>query len=843
MKPAQTHLKISTIVNRSLLYWLILPCLLIVVLVGFSSAFWMHAQMVSSTNLAVQTLGRHVQAYTEDSAMSLAAFAGKTRGLQSPHLEHHMAEFISASPQFLRLLLLAPSGRILHSVPSGAEGRDFPLEINEVSDGSLMLSRPVPSPVSGELVIYLGLSSGSGRVFIGELSLVQLQKHLQSLRPFGEGSIILADAFGNLISHPDQSSVRRQDNIGGLDVVRSSSGTPHTTFIIDPAGSYFGTTQRLPHTNWVLLAKTPARSLLQPILRSTLILLVTIAGLLLIVALRTRQVLAARVVKPLEQFTQSIGEVASGNYDAAHAPPPSASFELAQAGKEFMAMAATVHHREEQIRESEGRFRQLVENMHEVFWIREKDSAKTMYVSPAFEHVFGLKRESIMQDAYTFLARVHPDDRAEVESLFDRLHNSGRAFSHEYRLLMDDGRITWIKTRAFPVFGEGGSIVRTLGIAEDVTDARRHQRALQSIVQGTSATTGSSFFLSLTQSLAEVLNVQHSIASEYLDSPPTRARSLAFWQAGKHVTPTEYDVTATPSKNLWREGYCYLAGDVLQRFPDDSFLCESNATTYMGVPLMDSQGEAIGHLAVFSCKPIEDEDNARSIMTVFSARAGAELERLRAERAIAASLLEKEILLKEIHHRVKNNLQIISSLLFLQMEYVRLPEDRELFSESQKRIQAMALVHEELYGSDDLSSVEMNEYVPRLVERVLAGANIPVRVECQVDHIQLPVTRSIPCGLILNELVMNAVKHAFRPDGQSQPMGILRVGLRREDRSLVLVVEDNGPGLPQNFDISDTPTLGMTLISSLTEQLGGRISTHNASPGARFRLEIPQEDA
>lgn len=218
-------------------------------------------------------------------------------------------------------------------------------------------------------------------------------------------------------------------------------------------------------------------------------------------------------------------------------------------------------------------------------------------------------------------------------------------------------------------------------------------------------------------------------------------------------------------------------------------------------------------------------------------------QRKEASDAIRRSLTEKEILLKEIHHRVKNNLQIISSLLFLQMEYVSLPQDKELFSESQKRIQAMALVHEELYGTEDLSCVNMADYVPRLVERVLAGADIPVRCEFQVEEVRLPVTRSIPCGLILNELVMNAVKHAFRPGAPADGCGHLRVSLRREAAHLVLEVEDNGPGLPPGFDINDTPTLGMTLVSSLTQQLSGTMSAANGASGALFRLVFPLEAA
>ena len=218
-------------------------------------------------------------------------------------------------------------------------------------------------------------------------------------------------------------------------------------------------------------------------------------------------------------------------------------------------------------------------------------------------------------------------------------------------------------------------------------------------------------------------------------------------------------------------------------------------------------------------------------------------QRKEASDAIRRSLTEKEILLKEIHHRVKNNLQIISSLLFLQMEYVSLPQDKELFSESQKRIQAMALVHEELYGTEDLSCVNMADYVPRLVERVLAGADIPVRCEFQVEEVRLPVTRSIPCGLILNELVMNAVKHAFRPGAPADGCGHLRVNLRREAEHLILEVEDNGPGLPPDFDINDTPTLGMTLVSSLTQQLSGTMSAANGASGALFRLAFPLEAA
>jgi two-component sensor histidine kinase len=154
----------------------------------------------------------------------------------------------------------------------------------------------------------------------------------------------------------------------------------------------------------------------------------------------------------------------------------------------------------------------------------------------------------------------------------------------------------------------------------------------------------------------------------------------------------------------------------------------------------------------------------------------------------------------------------------------------------------MALVHEELYGSKDLSSVGMREYVTRLVERVLAGADIPVSTEFELDEVRLPVTRSIPCGLALNELVMNAVKHGFRPVPGRAVEGRLRVSLRSMGGEAVLEVEDNGPGLPPDFAVEASPTLGMTLVASLVKQLSGELTAQNTpGGGALFRLRFALE--
>jgi PAS domain S-box-containing protein len=192
-----------------------------------------------------------------------------------------------------------------------------------------------------------------------------------------------------------------------------------------------------------------------------------------------------------------------------------------------------------------------------------------------------------------------------------------------------------------------------------------------------------------------------------------------------------------------------------------------------------------------------------------------------ASRSLRASLREKEILLKEIHHRVKNNLQVISSLLSLQSSAIADTSVQALFRESIDRVRSMALVHERMYRSNDLAQTDFAEYA-RTVTQQLARSYGQPGVECDVeaDDIHLSIEAAVPCGLILNELVSNALKHAF-PDGRS---GRIRVTLRADtEGSVELIVEDNGVGIPGGFDDRSESSMGMTLIASLVEQLTGTI--------------------
>ncbi len=199
---------------------------------------------------------------------------------------------------------------------------------------------------------------------------------------------------------------------------------------------------------------------------------------------------------------------------------------------------------------------------------------------------------------------------------------------------------------------------------------------------------------------------------------------------------------------------------------------------------------------------------------------------------VAASLREKEAMLKEIHHRVKNNLQIVSSLLHLKMGTLDDPAVRELFSESESRIRAMALVHEELYRSGDLGRVDISDYIERLTRSLAAAGD--VELDLEAEKAGFPVDAAVPCGLALNELVMNAIKYGKggRPS--------VHVGVRfaRRGGDFVLEVRDDGPGLPPGFAPGKAGGVGLSIVEALAGQLRGELSIGDG-PGARFTLAFP----
>ena len=204
---------------------------------------------------------------------------------------------------------------------------------------------------------------------------------------------------------------------------------------------------------------------------------------------------------------------------------------------------------------------------------------------------------------------------------------------------------------------------------------------------------------------------------------------------------------------------------------------------------------------------------------------------------LAQSLKEREVMLQEIHHRVKNNLQVVSSLLSLQLRRLAPGDARDALEDCQRRVTTIALIHEQLYQARDFSRVGFREYVRALVSNVFrtAATSSSVRLELAIEDIALDVGLAIPCALVLNELVTNALKHAFGDSGG----GTVRVSLCRRGSFLELEVSDDGAGLPAGFNIQQTTSLGLQVVTTLAQQLGATLEVL-APPGATFRLTFAE---
>ena len=214
----------------------------------------------------------------------------------------------------------------------------------------------------------------------------------------------------------------------------------------------------------------------------------------------------------------------------------------------------------------------------------------------------------------------------------------------------------------------------------------------------------------------------------------------------------------------------------------------------------------------------------------------------KAEDQLESSLKEKEVLLKEVHHRVKNNMQVISSLLNLQSKRIKDKKLLDIFKESQNQIKSMALIHKELYKTKDLAKVDFAKYIRTLTENLMNSCisgtdNIILNIN--IDNVFLGVDAAIPCGLIINELFTNSLKYAF-PFVHTQEVpkdkeGEIRIDFHFDNDKYVLSYSDNGVGLPKDFDIRNSTTLGLSLINTLTLQLGGTIEI-DSGRGTEFKI-------
>jgi PAS domain S-box-containing protein len=273
---------------------------------------------------------------------------------------------------------------------------------------------------------------------------------------------------------------------------------------------------------------------------------------------------------------------------------------------------------------------------------------------------------------------------------------------------------------------------------------------------------------------------------------------------------------------------------------NESYFKPNGIFSIMDVPIW-LEGKLLGVLCHENFKirhwTFEEQDFASSLAHLISLGLEAS-KRKKAEENLKASLKEKEILMKEIHHRAKNNLTIISSLLNLQSRHINDKEALNIFKESQNRARSMALIHEKLYRSDDLRKIDFGEYMRSLTVELFNSyrASQEIELNMNITNIDLDINTAVPLALIVNEIVTNSLKYAF-PDKKT---GNVSVSFGKDADELKLIVEDNGIGFPIDLDFRNTNSLGMQLVNSLTEQIKGNIKLER-DEGTRFIIDFKEK--
>jgi PAS domain S-box-containing protein len=308
--------------------------------------------------------------------------------------------------------------------------------------------------------------------------------------------------------------------------------------------------------------------------------------------------------------------------------------------------------------------------------------------------------------------------------------------------------------------------------------------------------------------------------SKYLGCNISFAKSVGYDRPDEIIGLTDYEMNITEE-----EARLFIAEDqeIMQKnqpiLNKQYYISGPKGKRWILVtkmPLRNDDGDSIGVIGVF-------EDIS---------------DKLAADKKLKESLKEKEILLREIHHRVKNNLQIISSLLTLQSRFVTDQDILHFFKDFQQRIKSLALIHDNLYRAEDLANFRISTYIENLVQNLFRSYQTsPDRIgfSMQIADIPVSLNQAILCGLIVNEVVSNSLKYAF-PDNRS---GILEIKLEDQTDRVFLSIKDNGIGLPENIDTDHTPSVGLELVGLLTDQLKGKL-TIIRNNGTEFQFNFPK---
>jgi PAS domain S-box-containing protein len=514
---------------------------------------------------------------------------------------------------------------------------------------------------------------------------------------------------------------------------------------------------------------------------------------------------------------------------------------------------------EDLLTESEHRHRmvgQLINDFAYSCLHGESGEYEVDWITDSFYNITGYTEKELMANR-CWMFTVHPEDENIAHQQLSDL-TAGSTNIRIFRIIISTGEVRWLRNHVRCVEDIKPGRLRIYGAAQDITQQREYLDDLKWELEINHSL--SRIYVPMISEESSMENIAISILEE--------SKKLTGSQKGYVATidPENRDMVVQTHTAMMEECPVKLKDKI--RFPcgeDGSYPAlwghSLNTLTgfYTNSPQTHNSSKGIpeGHIPLksFISVPVVVEDELLGQIALansaheyndldlealerISAYYAMAIQRIRYKEKIIANLNEKELLLREIHHRVKNNMQIVTSLMNLQKQYVEEDETKKVLGESQARVKSMAMVHEKLYESSDLSHINFKEYVEKLVYGIFYSYGVyrdTIKPSITMESVALSMETSIPLGLIINELVSNSLRYAF----PNKRKGEIKISLKSAGDKYELIVSDNGIGFPDEMDLENLKSLGLQLVTNLAHQLGAEI-TLDRSHGTEFRVKFKE---
>ncbi len=483
--------------------------------------------------------------------------------------------------------------------------------------------------------------------------------------------------------------------------------------------------------------------------------------------------------------------------------------------------------REEELKRKEERFRLLGRNAPAIIYLCRYEKCWPMvYINEAVEDITGYPKESFLNGEMSFYDLYHPEDREEIFPEVDKALAEDRPFRLNYRIIDADGDVRWLEEFGDAIRDEG-EIEHLVGSVFDITERKEREKKIKHLNSLLRSIRNINQLITKEDDLTELMKSARDVLMQmrgYLD-----VSILITGDEGKEVIKKVGDMNIDDLKSKMKE--MIETENMIQSREGDH--------TDILTPMVDKDIEGV--LVVRVDKEMEGEE--LDLLKEVAGDLAMAKNKIESEERLKRSLREKEVLLDEIHHRVKNNLQVISSMLHLQVSKEENETTSRVLQDIQNRIRSMALTHEMLHSSEDVSRIDLARYIDELVRTIYQTYDVSfeeVKLEMDLDEIEIGIDQANPCVQVINEIICNSLQHAFPKDHEER--GKLQISSSlTEDENVEIIVSDNGVGLPEGIDLEKSETFGFRLIKILVEdQLDGHVEL-DRERGTTFKIRFEKE--